>query len=59
MFITGLFFGDKASTCYLGVFDHGLNGFKDSDTIIIGNIFTRNYYVVYDMSPLEYNEDYI
>jgi hypothetical protein len=59
MFITGLYFGSGANTCYLGVFDHGLNGFKDSDTIIIGNIFTRNVYVVYDMSPLEFNEDYI
>jgi len=59
MFLTGSYFGEGPLTCYLGVFDHGLRGYKDSETIIIGNIFTKNYYLVYDMSPLELGEDYI
>ena len=56
MFISGIFFGDTAETCYLGVFP---TGFADSDLVIVGNLFTRNYYLVYDMTPLEMDEDYI
>lgn len=60
MFMSGNFFGDSPSTCYLAVFDHGLNGGQlESALVIVGNIFTRHYYVVYDMSPLEYGHDYI
>ena len=45
--------------CYLRVFDHGQAGIKDSDRIIIGNLLLRSYYLVYDMSPLEFDQDYI
>merc|ERR1712032_1055999 len=29
------------------------------DLVLIGNIFMKKYYVVYDMSPLEQDKDYI
>jgi hypothetical protein len=33
---------------------------KDSDKLLlIGNIFMEDYYIVYDMSPLEKGKDYI
>ena len=59
MFMSGIFFGDQIQTCYITVFDHGLTGVLDSNVIIVGNLFMRHYYLVYDMSPLEYGEDYI
>lgn len=52
--MSGFFFGDSAETCYLTVFDHGMIGTTASQTIIVGNLYMANYYVVYDMSPLEY-----
>lgn len=39
--------------CYLPVFNHGLTGIEDQQTIIMGNIILEKYYLVYDMSPLE------
>jgi hypothetical protein len=42
-------------TCYLPVFDHGLDDSENSSAIIIGNIMMDRYYVIYDMSPLEYD----
>lgn len=59
MFISGNFVGDSPQTCYIAVFDHGLTSIADSSVTIIGNLFMRHYYLVYDMSPLEYGEDYI
>lgn len=52
-------FGDNENTCYIPIFDHGLMGTEDSQTVIVGNIFLEKYYLVYDMSPLEKGEDYI
>jgi len=49
--------GSKMNTlkdvCYIPVFNHGLDGPKDGQTIIMGNIMLQKYYMVYDMSPLE------
>jgi hypothetical protein len=44
----------SGDSCYMPVFDHGLEDTEDSSAIIIGNIFMDKYYIVYDMSPLEY-----
>ena len=56
-FNSGIFFGESVSsnTCYLVIFKHEAEKFKNVDfnLIMIGNIFMRRYYVVYDMSPLE------
>ena len=51
--------GEGDDTCYLTVFDHGLRGGDNEKLIIMGNIFMEQYYVVYDMSPLEHGADYI
>ena len=45
--------------CYIPVFSHGLTGTEDSQVVIMGNIILEKYYLVYDMSPLEQNKDYI
>jgi len=62
-FNSGIYFDDNASdkTCYLVIFKHEAEKYKNVNynLILIGNIFMRNYYVVYDMSPLEKKEDYI
>lgn len=60
--ISGHNFGDLAETCYIPVFHHGLVKEQDSDAeklVLIGNIFMQDYYVVYDMSPLERGQKYI
>ena len=60
-FNAGIFFGDSVNTCYVVVFKHGAEDMNtvDYDLVLIGNIFMKDYYVVYDMSPLEKGKDYI
>jgi hypothetical protein len=48
MFISGSEVGDDANHCYLAVFKSQT---LQSSTWYIGNIFMRDYYVVYDMTP--------
>ena len=48
MFISGSELGDSPDTCYLAVFKSQT---KQTETWQLGNVFMRDYYVVYDMSP--------
>lgn len=50
-------FGDSANHCYVGVF----RSMKaDQQTWYLGNLFMKDYYIVYDMTPYdERNENYI
>jgi hypothetical protein len=59
MLVDAKLMGDDRDYCYVPVFDHGLSDTADSQVIVVGNLFMERYYFVYDMSPLEYNEDYI
>jgi len=63
--MSGTEFGDEKgdNSCYIPVFAHGLTKEMDKDydkLLIVGNIFMKDYYIVYDMTPLDENgEDYI
>jgi len=58
-FNSGMFFGDTPGhSCHLAIFKHEADEY-DPDVILVGNIFMRQYYFVYDMSPLEQGEDFI
>ena len=43
------------------IFKHEAEQYKNVDfnLILIGNIFMKKYYVVYDMSPLEHDKNWI
>jgi len=61
-FNSGFFFGDATgSSCHVAIFKHNAEDMNtvDYDLVLIGNIFMKKYYVVYDMSPLEKGKDYI
>jgi len=49
--------GLKGDDCYIPVFSH--NYARENETIIIGNIIMKKYYLVFDMSPLEAGKDYV
>jgi len=49
--------GLKGDDCYIPVFNH--NYAREGETIILGNIIMKKFYVVYDMSPLESGNNYI
>ena len=60
--LSGNIFNDVAEHCYLPVFQHGLkkSDLVDYDQLVLmGNIFMQDYYVVYDMSPLDEDKKYI
>ena len=56
---SGTWFGDKTSTCYIPIFNSNLKVGSEKSTVLIGNIFMKKYYLVFDMSPLEKGRDYI
>ena len=54
MMVDGKHFSDTSSTCYIPVFNHGLDRTDDDKkTIYVGNTFMQDYYVVYDMSQYD------
>jgi hypothetical protein len=58
--ITGVLMQDRPTTCYIPIFHHGMTGIRDLNVIYVGNIFLEDYYLIYDMSPLEdHGKDYI
>ena len=59
MYVSGEHFGGNSDECYIPVFDHGKAKDSDTDLVYIGNLFLKRYYVVYDMSPLEHDAEYI
>ena len=57
MLISGSDVGDTNNRCYIPIFRAQLNYL---DTWQVGNIFTKNYYMIYDMTPYdENNQNYI
>jgi len=59
MYISGEHFGGNKDECYIPVFDHKKTKEDDANLVYVGNLFLKKYYVVYDMSPLEDDLDYI
>ena len=59
MYISGEHFGGNTDECYIPVFDHKKSKETDIDLVYIGNLFLKKYYTVFDMSPLEHDEEYI
>jgi len=50
--------GLPGDECYIPVFNH--NYAREGETVIIGNILMKKFYIVYDMSPSESDgKDYI
>ena len=60
MYISGTVFNDRLGdqSCYLPIFTTNLNGY-DNNTWVFGSQFMSQYYLVYDMSPLEEGIDSI
>ena len=56
MFISGQELGDTSNTCYLAVFKSQT---LQTNTWYVGNVFMRDYYVVYDLTPRERGQTYI
>ena len=57
LFITGDNIGDSSNTCYVALFRAQLDFQK---TYQLGNLMTKDYYLVFDMTPYdERNENYI
>lgn len=59
MYISGIHFGGNADECYIPVFDHRKIKDSDANMVYVGNLFLKKYYIVYDMSPLEKDLEYI
>jgi len=51
LLVDGTYFGDSRETCYVPVFKSDVTIGPDERVIFMGNIFTSNYYLVYDQSP--------
>jgi len=49
--------GLKDNHCYIPVFNHNYS--RENETIIIGSIIMKKYYLSFDMSPLETGKSYI
>jgi hypothetical protein len=54
MFISGAELGDDPNHCYLAVFKSQT---QQINTWYLGNVFMRDYYVVYDMTPKDTRGD--
>jgi len=59
MYISGEHFGGNQDECYVPVFSNKRQKGSDVNLVYVGNLFLQSYYMVYDMSPLEKNLDYI
>ena len=59
MYLSGEHFGTHNDQCYIPVFDHKKTAADDLDRVYIGNMFLKKYYLVFDMSPLETDKEYI
>ena len=53
LFIPGSEIGDKFESCVIPLFKHNVP--SKQDTYIIGNVFFKEYYVVFDMTPFDEN----
>ena len=58
MYLSGENFGAHDDQCYIPVFDHQRSK-DDQDRVYVGNMFLKKYYIVFDMSPLENDEEYL
>lgn len=59
MYLSGEHFGGNGDECYIPVFDHGKSKDSDANLVYVGNLFLKKYYVVFDLSTLEKDLDYI
>ena len=59
LYLSGEHFGAHSDQCYIPVFDHKKTAKDDLDRVYVGNIFLKRYYLVFDMSPLENDDEYI
>jgi hypothetical protein len=60
--VPGTEFNDVEDSCYLAIFKNtgAVNSGVGANSWYVGNIFMKEYYVVYDMTPRdERNEDFI
>ena len=51
LFIPGTEIGDEVDTCIIPLFKHNIP--HKSDTYILGSVFFKSYYVVFDMTPFD------
>lgn len=51
LFIPGTEIGDEVDTCIIPLFKHNIP--YKADTYILGNVFFKAYYVVFDMTPYD------
>ena len=62
LYISGDHFGGNKDECYIPIFNNKKHR-KESEAalpaIYLGNIFLEKYYMVFDMSPLEKDLEYI
>ena len=56
--ISGTELGFSANRCYLPVFQSASSN-PHSNNWYLGNIFMKNYNIIFDMSPLEENKGYL
>ena len=59
MYLSGEHFGGNKDECYVPVFSNKRQKNSDVNLVYVGNLFMQSYYVVFDMSPLETNKDFI
>ena len=59
MYISGEHFGGNSDECYIPVFSNKRQKDSETNLVYVGNLFMQSYYMVFDMSPLETNHNYI